>query len=164
MIKVKSLKPSYTEVIDNKIRIVFSSNSFSIFKDDNVYNFLEIEGKEIIINLNNREVENISEIFVFQCKNHFLRLPLYQLLLVSDVHEYLLAIYNSFKNINTNKGGLVDLSNVDLATVELLSKDVLNTMFEIEKMNIKIEIDNSLKEKDKNKFYKLTNLLKEKYN
>lgn len=158
MIKVNSFKHFYTKVNGNKLIIVFASDYISIFKDDDIYNFIEIEGKEIIVNIDNSEVENLSEIFVFQCKNKFIRLPLYQLLLVSNIHEYLLPIYDYVKNTNENKD-----ESVDLSLDELFSEDILNILFELEKMNLKLEIDNSLKEKDINKFYELTDLLNKKY-
>lgn len=92
MIHVQFMKPFYTKVSGAKLRLVFAYQYFSITKDDEVFHFIPIEGKEMIVNLNTMQVENLSEVFVFQRGNRFIRLPLYQLLLVSNVHDHLMPI------------------------------------------------------------------------
>jgi hypothetical protein len=92
MLHVKLMKPFYTKKEDNLVRFVFAYQYFSILKDDELFHFIPVEGKEIVVNLNTFQVENLSEVFVFQKGNRFIRLPLYQLLLVSDIHMHLQAI------------------------------------------------------------------------
>ncbi|MEK4228373.1 transcriptional regulator [Solibacillus sp. FSL H8-0538] len=92
MIHVQFMKPFYTKVSGTKLRLVFAYQYFSITKDDEVFHFIPIEGKEMVVNLNTMQVENLSEVFVFQRGNRFIRLPLYQLLLISNVHEHLMPI------------------------------------------------------------------------
>ena len=53
----------------------------------------------MIVDLNTMQVENLSEVFVFQRGNRFVRLPLYQLLLVSNVHEHLMPL---IENVSTH--------------------------------------------------------------
>lgn len=89
MITIKFMKPFYTKVSGSKLRLVFTFKYLSIIKDDEVYHFIPIEGKEMIVDLNTMKVENLSEVFVFQRGNRFIRLPLYQLMLVWNVHEHL---------------------------------------------------------------------------
>ncbi|WP_342528106.1 transcriptional regulator [Chryseomicrobium sp. FSL W7-1435] len=89
MLHVEMMKPFHTEVKDNKIRLVFAYQYFSLRKDEEVFSFIPVEGKEIVLNRETLQVENLSEVFVFQKGNRFIRLPLYQLLLVSDVHDHL---------------------------------------------------------------------------
>lgn len=74
------------------LRLVFAYQYFSILKEEELFHFIPIEGKEMLINLNTMQIENLSEVFVFQKGNRFIRLPLYQLLLISNVHEHLLPI------------------------------------------------------------------------
>ena len=95
MIHVQFMKPFYTKVSGTKLRLVFAYQYFSITKDDEVFHFIPIEGKEIIVNLNTMQVENLSEVFVFQRGNRFIRLPLYQLMLVSNVHDYLMPLLDN---------------------------------------------------------------------
>ncbi|MER1957482.1 MAG: IDEAL domain-containing protein [Solibacillus sp.] len=99
MIQVQFMKPFYTKLSGEKLRLVFAYQYFSITKDDEIFHFIPIEGKEMIVDLNTMQVENLSEVFVFQRGNRFVRLPLYQLLLVSNVHEYLMPI---IENVSTH--------------------------------------------------------------
>lgn len=77
---------------------MFAYQYFSIVKDDELYHFVPVEGKEMIIDLETKQIENLSEIFVFQRGNRFIRLPLYQLLLISNVHEHLSPILEKASN------------------------------------------------------------------
>ncbi|WP_088007314.1 transcriptional regulator [Indiicoccus explosivorum] len=95
MMYVKLMKPFYTKKENHLIRFVFAYQYFSLLKDDELFHFVPVEGKEIVVNLNTFQVENLSEVFVFQKGNRFIRLPLYQLLLISDIHLHLQAILES---------------------------------------------------------------------
>lgn len=99
MIQVQFMKPFYTKVSGEKLRLVFAYQYFSITKDEEIFHFIPIEGKEMIVDLNTMQVENLSEVFVFQRGNRFVRLPLYQLLLVSNVHEHLMPL---IENVSTH--------------------------------------------------------------
>jgi len=92
MLHVQLMKPFYSKREGQKMKLVFAYQYFSILKDDDLFHFIPVEGKEIIVNMNTYQVENLSEVFVFQKGNRFIRLPLYQLLLVSDIHMHLQTI------------------------------------------------------------------------
>jgi len=92
MLQVKLMKPFYSKQEGQIRKLVFAYQYFSILKDDELFHFIPVEGKEIIINIKTYKVENLSEVFVFQKGNRFIRLPLYQLLLVSDIHIHLQTI------------------------------------------------------------------------
>ncbi|EPD51910.1 transcriptional regulator [Paenisporosarcina sp. FSL H8-0542] len=92
MLHVQLMKPFYSKLEGQKMKLVFAYQYFSIKKDDELFHFIPVEGKEIIVNMNTYQVENLSEVFVFQKGNRFIRLPLYQLLLVSDIHMHLQTI------------------------------------------------------------------------
>lgn len=62
-----------------------------------------MEGKEIILNAQTLQVENLSEVFVFQKGNRFIRLPLYQLLLVSDIHTHLQTILEEANQVDSQE-------------------------------------------------------------
>lgn len=92
MLLVQLMKPFYIKQEHEQIKLVFAYQYFSIKKEDEIFHFIPVEGKEIIVNAKTMKVENLSEVFVFQKGNRFIRLPLYQLLLVSDIHTHLLSI------------------------------------------------------------------------
>lgn len=98
MLHVKLMKPFYTKKEDHLVKFVFAYQYFSIMKDDELFHFIPVEGKEIVVNLNTHQVENLSEVFVFQKGSRFIRLPLYQLLLVSDIHMHLQQIMQEEKS------------------------------------------------------------------
>lgn len=153
MITVQFMKPFYTKVSGTKLRLVFAYQYFSIMKDEEIYHFIPIEGKEMIVNLNTMQVENLSEVFVFQRGNRFIRLPLYQLLLVSNVNEHLMPILeNSAVNVQPVK---VEMDEVD--------EEILALIQSLEEANLSRLIDDALADRNEALFYDLM-LRKEKLN
>ncbi|MER1998733.1 MAG: IDEAL domain-containing protein [Lysinibacillus sp.] len=146
MITVQFMKPFYTKVSGSKLRLVFAYQYFSIIKDDEVYHFIPIEGKEMIVNLNTMQVENLSEVFVFQRGNRFIRLPLYQLMLVSNVHEYLKPILEDTA-VDEKFDGALEEAPMEAEIVELI--------FSLEEANLTRLIDNALEERNEELFYDL---------
>ena len=147
------MKPFYTKVSGTKLRLVFAYQYFSIMKDEEIYHFIPIEGKEMIVNLNTMQVENLSEVFVFQRGNRFIRLPLYQLLLVSNVHEHLMPILESSAvNVQPVK---VEMNEID--------EGILSLIQSLEEENLSRLIDDALADRNEALFYDLM-LRKEKLN
>lgn len=95
MIQVQYMKPFYTKVKGDKLRLVFAYQYLSITKEDEIFHFIPIEGKEMIINIKTSQIENSNEVFVFQKGNRFIRLPLYLLWLISDVQAHIAPIIKS---------------------------------------------------------------------
>ena len=153
MIHVQYMKPFYTKVTGSKLRLVFAYQYFSIIKEDETFHFIPIEGKEIVVNLNTMQVENLSEVFVFQRGNRFIRLPLYQLLLVSNVHDHLMPLLDSAA------------SNIPKQSTESedFDKETLEVIHFLESENLSRLIDNALLERDEAAFYNLL-LKKQKLN
>lgn len=145
MIHVQYMRPFYTKVTGTKLRLVFAYQYFSIAKEDEVFHFIPIEGKEIIVNLNTMQVENLSEVFVFQRGNRFIRLPLYQLLLVSNVHEHLTPILDN-ESIN-NPVIARPVEDVDVETMEIIHY--------LQEENLSRLIDVALTERNEALFYNL---------
>lgn len=92
MLSVQRMTPFFTKKEGFRLRLVFAYQYLSIVKDGELFQFIPTEGKEIIINTKNLQVENLGEVFVFQRGSRFIRLPLYQLLLISDLHAHLNTI------------------------------------------------------------------------
>ncbi|MEK5146026.1 MULTISPECIES: transcriptional regulator [Psychrobacillus] len=126
MILVQLMKPFYTKYEGNSIKMVFAYQYFSIRKDDELFHFIPVEGKEIILNAQTLQVENLSEVFVFQKGNRFIRLPLYQLLLVSDIHTHLQTILEEANQIDTQEGAIEGTEEV----IKLLEEQNLERMFD----------------------------------
>ncbi|MER2088864.1 MAG: transcriptional regulator [Sporosarcina sp.] len=92
MLSVQRMTPFFTTQEDFRLRLVFAYQYFSIIKGGDVFQFIPSEGKEIVVNMKSLQVENLGEVFVFQRGNRFIRRPLYQLLLISDLHMHLTII------------------------------------------------------------------------
>jgi len=148
MMQVQYMKPFYTKITGDKLRLVFAYQYFSILKENEIFHFIPIEGKEMIINMKTQQIENLSEVFVFQKGNRFIRLPLYQLLLITNVHDHLAPILESA----TPKQQLQLVSTVTVGEIDQL-------ITEIEIRNLDNLIDQALLENNKSLFF---NLLQQK--
>ncbi|MGC7929772.1 transcriptional regulator [Lysinibacillus sp. VIII_CA] len=147
MMQVQYMKPFYTKITGDKLRLVFAYQYFSILKENEIFHFIPIEGKEMIINMKTQQIENLSEVFVFQKGNRFIRLPLYQLLLITNVHDHLAPILES-----ATPKQLPLVSTVTLGEIDQL-------IAEIENRNLDYLIDQALLENNKSLFF---NLLQQK--
>jgi len=144
MMQVQYMKPFYTKITGDKLRLVFAYQYFSILKENEIFHFIPIEGKEMIINLNTQQIENLSEVFVFQKGNRFIRLPLYQLLLITNVHEHLAPILENA----TPKPQLPLISSVTAGEIDQL-------IAEMEQKNLDYLIDQALLDHNKTLFFEL---------
>ncbi|QDQ01300.1 transcriptional regulator [Lysinibacillus fusiformis] len=144
MMQVQYMKPFYTKITGDKLRLVFAYQYFSILKENEIFHFIPIEGKEMIINLHTQQIENLSEVFVFQKGNRFIRLPLYQLLLITNVHEHLAPILESA----TPKPQIPLVSSVTVGEMEQL-------IIEIEQKNFDYLIDMALLDYNEALFFDL---------
>lgn len=142
MLEVQLMKPFYTRLEKERIKLVFAYQYFTIRKDDELFQFIPVEGKEIILNAQSLQVENLSEVFVFQKGNRFIRLPLYQLLLISDIHIHLQAIIET--------GEKVESEDISSSTAEV--EEILR---ELEKENFERMIDYALVHKNEELFKEL---------
>lgn len=145
MIHVQYMKPFYTKASGETLRLVFAYQYFSIMKDNELFHFVPIEGKEIIVNIKTMQIENLSEIFVFQRGNRFLRLPLYQLLLISNIHEHLAPILEEAANKSETINIVPHGENAE----------VKHLIRSLESENIDRLIDEALSNRDEQRFYEL---------
>ena len=146
MILVQLMKPFYTKYEGNSIKMVFAYQYFSIRKDDELFHFIPVEGKEIILNAQTLQVENLSEVFVFQKGNRFIRLPLYQLLLVSYIHTHLQTILEEANQIDTQEGSIEGTEEV----IKLLEEQNLERMFDFALTMRDEELFNKLQQYNEN--------------
>ena len=147
MLSVQRMTPFFTRKEEFRLRLVFAYQYFSIIKGGETFHFIPAEGKEIIINMKSLQVENLGEVFVFQRGNRFIRLRLYQLLLVSDLHTHLNQILE----------GSIDV-DMELK-VELPEEVVVESKALIESLELEYRsrmIDYALETNDQLLFNKLT--------
>lgn len=144
MLKIRRIEPFYTKRDGDQLKLVFAYQYFSILKDDELFHFIPVEGKEIIINLQTLQIENLSDVFVFQKSSRFIRLPLYQLLLVSNIHDHLQKILEDLELSTETKRAQ---NNINEETAQLVS--------EMEDMNRLRMIDYALDHKDQQMFEQL---------
>ena len=69
MMQVQYMKPFYTKVTGDKLRLVFAYQYFSILKENEIFHFIPIEGKEMIINMKTQQIENLSEVLFSKRKS-----------------------------------------------------------------------------------------------
>lgn len=144
MLKIRRIEPFYTKKDGDRLKLVFAYQYFSILKDDELFHFIPVEGKEIIINLQTLQIENLSDVFVFQKSSRFIRLPLYQLLLVSNIHDHLQKILEDLELSTETKRAQ---NNINEETAQLVN--------EMEDMNRLRMIDYALDHKDQEMFEQL---------
>lgn len=147
MLQIRRIEPFYTKRVGDRLKLVFAYQYFSVLKDDELFNFIPVEGKEIIINLKTLQVENLSDVFVFQRGSRFIRLPLYQLLLVSNIHDHLQKILDDLELKKEQKEARAAAhSEFEVLFTEMEDQNRLNL------------IDVALNRRDKDLFDELTNM------
>ena len=145
LLNIKMMKPFYTLQEGNDLKLVFAYQYFSVLKGDEVYQFIPVESNEIRINIETAQIENVTDIFVFQRGTRIFRVPLFQLLQISDLTEHLQSITSIY------------IKQVKLdAEAEIISEEVMR----LEKQNLHRLIDKALIKKDREMFMILTNKLK----
>lgn len=145
MLKIRKIEPFYTKRDGDRLKLVFAYQYFSILKDDELFHFIPVEGKEIIINLKTLQIENLSDVFVFQKSSRFIRLPLYQLLLVSNIHDHLQVILSDLELEGETKQAFI-----------AATEEVRELLVELEEYNRLRMIDYALENRNQQLFDELT--------
>ena len=145
MLSVQRMTPFYTSQEEFQLRLVFAYQYFSIIKGGDVFQFIPSEGKEIVINTKSLQVENLGEVFVFQRGSRFIRLPLYQLLLISDLHIHLTTILEGTMGLET-----------EVETSEVVALEAVSIIEQLEADNKLRMIDYALETDNIDMFNELT--------
>ncbi|WP_407271070.1 IDEAL domain-containing protein [Radiobacillus sp. PE A8.2] len=146
MLSVKMFKPYYIKEETDHIRVVLAYQYFSLSLDDQVYQFVPLEAREIRINRKTQEVENQGDVFVFQKGKEYSRVTLSELLKLKDFKTRLSSIIHPY-------------INGDKTPIE---KDEINEVVEqLEKENLKRLIDQTLEDRNYQAFKKYTKILNE---
>ncbi|GAA0449904.1 IDEAL domain-containing protein [Alkalibacillus silvisoli] len=143
MQSVKMLKPYYVKKDERFIRVILAFQYFSVVMDEQLYHFIPLEAREIVMDRYNREIVNKQDQFVFQKGVNYVKLPLYKLMKFESFEEQL----NSITDEYFDEEARVSPTEVDLVISHLIEENIYRL------------IDHSLKDRDEEKFLELTNYL-----
>ncbi|UOQ45679.1 IDEAL domain-containing protein [Halobacillus salinarum] len=138
---VKMLKPYYVKEDERFIRVVLAYQYFSIIIDEELYQFVPMESREIIIDRERERVHNVFDIFVFQRGKNMVYVSVTDLLQLPDFLARLNSIISPF------------IKDHEVVTESEETKNVIN---ELEKNNLRRLIDQAIDEKDQMAFTNLT--------
>lgn len=166
MITVNYMKPFYTKATkDGKLRLVFAEQYFSIDRGGKIYHFVPLEAREIIVDLDKELVVNLSDVFVFKGNgDKLVRLPIYQMMLISNIHEFLQPIINYNMELRY-KSSEVRKKSTEPPThkFDYSSEDIDGLFKDLEQFNTLnatlLGIDMALENRDEKAFYELSEKL-----
>lgn len=141
-LKLVNMTPFRTKVEGETLKIVFAYQYIQINKDGEIFNFIPIEGREIIFDFKYQHIKNLDDVFVFYRLNRFISLPLYKLATLCEGFEE--SVYQISKKIKSGCG-----------------EEIESLVKEIEYFNIQREIDRHLELRDFETCRKLVELCKQ---
>lgn len=144
MVTVKMLRPYYMKADDNYVRIVLAYQYFTVLINNQIYQFIPVESKEIRINRRTQKVENVDARFAFQKGKDIVYMAVSELISLPDFMVQLHSIAEPYY-IKT------DQQEEDEQTTVIID--------ELERLNLKRLIDKSLDERDYEAFQSLTKSL-----
>src|SRR5699024_2779441 len=149
MVTVKLLKPYYIKMNSEYIRVILAYQYFSLIINKKVYHFIPIEGQEILVNRNTKQVVNTETKFAFQNGKDIVYLTMKKLTTLDDFMNQLDDIIKPYYDHTLKRKKYEE--KIDEQT-ELM-------IVELEKKNVFRLIDKALDEKDEEMFNYLTTLL-----
>ncbi|WP_163970585.1 IDEAL domain-containing protein [Oceanobacillus halotolerans] len=144
MVNVKMLRPYYIKADDKYVRVILAYQYFSVFVNNQVYQFVPVDAKEICVNRYTHKIENIHDTFAFQKGKEILKISMTDLISLPDFLAQLHAITEPYYI----KEVFEELENGNAVIID-----------ELEQMNLKRLIDKALDERDEEAFYALVTLL-----
>ncbi|WP_163526928.1 IDEAL domain-containing protein [Halobacillus ihumii] len=150
MLNVKMLKPYYVKEDKRFIRVVLAYQYFSLFIDDELYQFIPKESREIIIDRKRKRVHNVFDIFVFQRGKRIVYVSVADLIALPDFLTHLHSITAPYYKEDVEN--LIE-EKTDIAAI----------IGELEKINLQRLIDQSLDLRDQDAFTTLTKTLHSEY-
>ncbi|MBN9655091.1 IDEAL domain-containing protein [Halobacillus sp. GSS1] len=147
MLNIKMLKPYYVKEDKRFIRVVLAYQYFSLLIDNELYQFIPMESREIIIDRNRQRVHNVFDIFVFQRGKKMVYVSVSDLLQLSEFISHLHSIVSPYYEEG------IEISQQS-------SKEVKEIIRELEKDNLRRLIDKAIDQHDEDAF----RLLTEKWN
>lgn len=155
MLYVVNMRPFYSKVSGNKLRMVFAYQNLSIMKDEKRFDFAPIEGKEIIVNTKTKHIENLNETFAFHHGNTYIRMSLERLLLESNLEDFLDPMIDEIIREH-RENERIHLEN----EADYTEEEIFSLIATLEYQNIERLIDKALVEGDKKSFTELVQFKK----
>ena len=150
-LEVKFMEPIHTVVVGRTLRLIFDEEYLMIMRDGEPYHFKPVEGNVIVYNLDTQAIENLSDVFVFERCNRFIRMTLYQFMFMENALNLLQSILDtSFTTITPT------------ITHNKVSKEVEKFVAELEHQQLMKAIDQTIADKNQKLFYELTAQLPKK--
>lgn len=144
MLEIQRFEPFYKKRDGDELKIVFAYQYFSIIQDDEIFHFIPIDATDIKINLKTLQIDNLNDVFVFQRGSEFIRVPLYQLVLTSDLHDHI-------QRILTESNFEVEIkSSKEYLKTE--TEELIDVMVELNRQH---EIDRALDQRNEELFRQL---------
>lgn len=149
MVTVKMLKPYYIKMNADYIKVILAYKYFTLLIDNELYHFVPIEGREILINRKTKKVVNTETKFAFQKDDDIIYITMKKLTSLVDFMDQLGEIIKPY------------YENPLIVYEEdtKLSDSTNEIMRQLEIDNVKRLIDKSLDEKDVSTFNELVKLL-----
>ncbi|HLR65643.1 hypothetical protein [Virgibacillus alimentarius] len=148
MVSVKRLQPYYIKADSDYVRVVLAYQYFAVLIEDQVYQFVPLEAKEIRINRRTQRIENTEARFAFQKGKDVRYITMTKLISLPDflvqIHALTKAYYIQPRIEHKN-----DSQNESVAMI----------ISELEYLNLKRLIDKALDEENKEDFDALVKLL-----
>lgn len=147
MVTVKMLKPYYIKSDHQHVRVILAYQYFSIVIKKQVYHFVPMDAKEIIINKKTKKIVNVEARFAFQKGKDIIYISMTELITLPDFLIQLYFIVESY--YAQNKIEHKEEPNPELDQI----------IKRLEQQNIKRLIDKALDERDSKKFHLLVKML-----
>ncbi|WP_163538864.1 IDEAL domain-containing protein [Gracilibacillus sp. YIM 98692] len=144
MLSIKLFKPYYVKEEGEYIRVVLAYQYFSLLMDDEVYQFVPLEGREIRIHRETQEIENKDAVFVFQKGKRYNRIVLSDLMKIKEFQQHLNTILSPYTVMQQSQEKEHQINDV---------------IIELERHNLLRLIDRALDEQNKEDFYFYTSIL-----
>ncbi|WP_101842993.1 IDEAL domain-containing protein [Halobacillus sp. Marseille-P3879] len=151
MLNIKMLKPYYVKEDHRFIRVVLAYQYFSLFIDDELYQFIPMESREIIIDRKSKRVHNVFDIFVFQRGKRIVYVSVADLLKLPDFITHLHAITSPYE------------TKAVIAKPDQKNKELENVIDDLEKENLRRLINRAIDRADKKAFTELSDVWNEEY-
>ncbi|MBH0230692.1 IDEAL domain-containing protein [Halobacillus yeomjeoni] len=144
MLNIKMLKPYYVKEDKRFIRVVLAYQYFSLFIDNELYQFVPVESREIIIDRTRKRVHNVFDIFVFQRGKKMVYVSVADLLHTPEFITHLKTIIEPY------------YEEEDSLEDDVYSDEVQGVIKELEKANLRRLIDHSIDTNDPDAFQTLS--------
>jgi len=146
LITLKILTPYHIKVNEEYIYLKLEHQFFSIYINNEEYQFVPKESKEIIVNRQTKKIVNTDATFAFQREEEVVYIPMSKLIYHPHFLNQVFQISKPYYHKEENT------TDVDKAEVDLI-------ILELEQQNKKRLIDKALDNRDEALFYKLIQML-----